>query len=141
VDIRVTLTDGKSHDVDSSERAFRTCASMAFRRAFASAGPQLLEPVMAVNVTTPQEFAGSITGNLCGRRGRVTGMDAQGTAQVVKAIVPLATMFGYSTDIRNMTQGRAAFTMSFERYEAVPFSIAEEVIEKQREKKGTRVRA
>ncbi len=141
VDVRVTLTDGKFHEVDSSERAFRTCASMAFKRAFLNAGPQLLEPVMAVNVTTPQEFAGSITGNLCARRGRVTGMDAQGNAQVVKAMVPLATMFGYATDVRNTTQGRAAFTMHFERYEAVPFAIAEEVIEKQREKKGKRVRA
>ncbi|MHC4251843.1 MAG: translation factor GTPase family protein, partial [Planctomycetota bacterium] len=138
VDLRVTLTDGKFHEVDSSERAFRTCASMAFKRAFMAAGPELLEPVMSVNVTTPQEFAGAVTGNLCARRGRVTGMDAQGTAQVVRAMVPLATMFGYATDIRNTTQGRAAFTMHFERYEAVPFAIAEEVIEKQRERKAGR---
>jgi len=138
VDVRVTLTDGKHHEVDSSERAFRTCASMAFKKAFLKAGPELLEPVMSVNVTTPQEFAGSITGNLCSRRGRVTGMDAQGNAQVIKAMVPLATMFGYTTELRNTTQGRGAFTMHFERYEAVPFAIAEEVIEKQREKKNKR---
>ena len=138
VDVRVTLIDGKHHEVDSSERAFRTCASMAFKKAFLKAAPELLEPVMRVNVTTPGEFAGSITGNLCSRRGRVTGMDAQGNAQIIKAMVPLATMFGYTTELRNTTQGRAAFTMHFEQYEAVPFAIAEEVIEKQREKKGKR---
>jgi elongation factor G len=133
VDVKVTLFDGRHHEVDSSERAFRTCASMAFKNAFMKAAPQLLEPVMSVGVTTPQEFAGAIAGNICSRRGRVTGMQPQGNAQVIGAMVPLAEMFGYATDLRNMTQGRAAFTMHFERYEAVPFAIAEEVIRKKRD--------
>jgi elongation factor G len=129
VDVRVTLTDGKHHEVDSSERAFRICGSIAFKKAFLRGNPELLEPVMDVNVTTPEEFAGSVTGQLCAKRGRVTGMDATGNAQVVKAMVPLANMFGYASDLRNSTQGRAGFTMHFEHYEAVPFSIAEEIIE------------
>ena len=133
VDVRVTLTDGKHHEVDSSERAFRTCASIAFKRAFLKANPQLLEPVMSVNVISPEDFAGSITGMLCSKRGRILGMDAQGNAKVVKAVVPLANMFGFASELRNMTQGRGSFTMHFEHYEAVPFAIAEEVIEKKRE--------
>ncbi len=136
VDVRVTLIDGKYHEVDSSERAFRTCASMAFKRAFMQAAPELLEPAMSVNVTATAEFAGAITGSLCTRRGRVTGMDVQGNAQVVRAMVPLATMFGYATELRNMTQGKANFTMQFERYEAVPFAVAEEVIRKKRASRG-----
>ena len=91
---------------------------------------------MSVNVTTPMEFAGAITGSLCTRRGRVTGMDAQGNAQVVRAMVPLAAMFGYATELRNISQGRASFTMHFERYEAVPFAIAEDVIRKKRDSLG-----
>ena len=138
VDVKVTLTDGKFHEVDSSERAFRTCASMAFKNAFMKAAPQLLEPVMSVTVTTPQEYAGAVASNFCSRRGRVTGMEAQGNAQVIGAMVPLAAMFGYATDIRNMTQGRAGFTMHFERYEAVPFAIAEEVIRKNRDPRNRR---
>ena len=133
VDVRVTLTDGKHHEVDSSERAFRTCASIAFKRAFLRANPQLLEPVMSINVISPEEYSGSITGMLCSKRGRILGMDTQGNAKVVKAIVPLANMFGFASELRNMTQGRGIFTMHFEHYEAVPFSIAEEVIEKKKE--------
>jgi elongation factor G len=134
VDVRVRLTDGSSHDVDSSEMAFRTCASMAFKKAFMKGNPELLEPVMSMAITSPEEFAGGVTGNICGRRGRIIGMDMQGNAQIIKAMCPLANLFGYTSELRNMTQGRASFTMQFEHYEAVPFSIAEEVIEKRRKK-------
>ncbi|MDR2390279.1 MAG: elongation factor G [Planctomycetota bacterium] len=127
VDVRVTLFDGKHHEVDSSEQAFRTCASMAFRKAMLKANPQLLEPMMSVNVSVPEEFAGGVTGNLCGKRGRITGMEPLASGQTIKAIVPLANMFGYASDLRNMTQGRASFTMHFEQYETVPLRIAEEV--------------
>ena len=137
VDLRVTLTDGSYHEVDSSEMAFRTCAAMAFKRAFREAAPALLEPIMSVNVTTPEEFAGGITSGLCAKRGRIIGMDPQGNVQVVKAMCPLANLFGYTSDLRNSTQGRAAFTMHFEHYEAVPFAIAEEIIEdRQKRPKG-----
>ncbi|MFH1706358.1 MAG: elongation factor G [Planctomycetota bacterium] len=129
VDVRVTVTDGSAHDVDSSELAFRTCASMAFKQGVLRAGPQLLEPVMSVNVVTPEDFAGKVTGNLCSKRGRILGMDMQGNAHVVKGHVPLSSMFGYSNELRNFTQGRASFTMHFEQYEAVPLALAEEVIE------------
>ncbi|MDQ7778683.1 MAG: elongation factor G [Planctomycetota bacterium] len=135
VDLRVTVVDGSYHEVDSSELAFRTCGSMAFKQAVLKGGPQLLEPVMSVNVVTPEDFGGKVMGNLCSRRGRVVGMDAQGEAQVVKGFAPLACMFGYSNDLRNFTQGRASFTMHFERYEAVPLALAEEVIAARRKAK------
>jgi elongation factor G len=128
VDVRVTLKDGSYHEVDSSDIAFRTCASRAFRKAFLAGNPQLLEPLMSVNVVTPDDYSGSVVGSLCNRRGTIIGMDTQGSAKVVKAMVPLATMFGYATDLRNMTQGKASFTMHFEHYAAVPFSVAEEII-------------
>jgi elongation factor G len=134
VDIRVTLLDGSYHDVDSSDIAFRTCASHAFRKAFLKSNPQLLEPVMSVNVVTPEDSAGAIMGSLCNRRALISGMDQQGNAKVIKATVPLATMFGYATDVRNQSQGRATFTMHFEHYEAVPFSVVEEILAK----KGTK---
>jgi len=114
--------------VDSSEMAFRTCAAMAFKRGFLQGNPQLLEPLMSVNVVTPDDYSGSVVGSLCNRRGTIIGMDTQGSAKVVKAMVPLATMFGYATDLRNMTQGKASFTMHFEHYAAVPFSVAEEIV-------------
>ncbi len=136
VDVKVILLDGSHHEVDSSEMAFRICASRAFKRAFLNDNPQLLEPVMKVNVTTPEEFAGSITGNLCTKRGRITGMDMQGNAQMIRAFCPLANLFGYSSDLRNMTQGRAGFTMHFEHYEAVPFAVAEKIIA-EKQKKNT----
>ena len=129
VDIRVRLIDGKYHDVDSSEQAFKICGSMAFKEAMMKANPQLLEPMMSVSITTPEEYAGTVTGNICSKRGRVSGMETQGNAQIVKGFVPLANMFGYATELRNASSGRASFTMQFEHYEAVPFSIAEEVIE------------
>ena len=133
VDIRVTLLDGSYHDVDSSDIAFRTCASHAFRKAFMKSNPQLLEPVMSVNVVTPEDSAGAIMGSLCNRRALISGMDQQGNAKVIKATVPLATMFGYATDVRNQSQGRATFTMHFEHYEAVPFSVVEEILAKKKE--------
>ncbi len=133
VDVRVRLVDGSSHDVDSSDMAFRICASMAFKKAFMKGSPQLLEPVMSMAITTPEEFAGGVTGNVCGRRGRIMGMDITGSgAQIIKAMCPLANLFGYSSELRNMTQGRAGFTMQFEHYEAVPFSIAEEVTKRRK---------
>ncbi len=138
VDVRAILLDGSYHEVDSSEMAFRTCAAMAFKRAFMLDNPELLEPVMRLNVIVPEDFAGSITGNLCARRGRILGMERQGNAQVVKALCPLASLFGYASDLRNMTQGRASFTMQFEHYEAVPLSIAEEIIERRRKRTGPR---
>ena len=134
VDVKVVLYDGSYHDVDSSERAFRTCASQAFKEAFLRCKPQLLEPVMSVHVTTPPEFAGSVTGNLSGKRGRIQGMDTVGSSNVVKAIVPLAEMFGYATELRTITSGRAAFSMQFEHYEPVPASIAEEIVKAKNEK-------
>jgi elongation factor G len=128
VDLRVTLLDGSYHDVDSSDIAFRTCAARAFRKAFMQCNPVLLEPLMSVNVVTPEDAAGAIMGTLCNRRGLISGMDQQGNAKVIKAMVPLATMFGYATEVRNQSQGKANFTMHFEHYEAVPFAIVEEII-------------
>ncbi|MFA6816456.1 MAG: elongation factor G [Lentisphaeria bacterium] len=136
VDFKITLLDGSYHEVDSSEMAFRTCGSMAFKAAFGKAGAQLLEPVMNVTVISPDEYAGSITGNLCGRRGRVMGMDPmEAKYQKIHALVPLANMFGYSNDLRNMSQGRANYNMAYEFCEPVPNSIAEEIIETRRKQK------
>jgi len=129
VDVRVELVDGSYHDVDSSERAFKIAGSMAFKEALKRAKPKLLEPVMLVEVTTPEDYLGDVMGNLNGRRGRVEGMEPVGNAQVVRAIVPLAEMFGYATDIRSMSQGRATFHMEFDHYEEVPQSIASEIID------------
>ncbi|MBZ0258787.1 elongation factor G, partial [bacterium] len=134
VDVKVTLYDGSYHDVDSSERAFRTCASQAFKQAFMKCKPQLLEPIMRVSVTTPSEYAGSVNGNLSGKRGRIQGMDALGNANIIKAMVPLSEMFGYATELRTITSGRGSFSMQFEHYEAVPGSIAETIVEERKEK-------
>jgi elongation factor G len=127
VDVKVTLTDGSYHDVDSSEIAFKIAGSMAFKEATRKASPVLLEPIMAVEVVTPEEFMGEVIGNISSRRGKILGMDARGTAQVIQAHVPLAQMFGYATDVRSMTQGRATYTMQFSHYEPVPASISEEI--------------
>jgi elongation factor G len=131
VDVKIELVDGSYHDVDSSERAFKIAGSMAFKEAMKRAKPQLLEPVMLVEVTTPEEYLGDVMGNLNSRRGRVEGMEPVGNAQVVRSIVPLAEMFGYATDIRSMSQGRATFHMEFDHYEEVPQSIASEIIDSQ----------
>jgi elongation factor G len=129
VDVKVELVDGSYHDVDSSERAFKIAGSMAFKEAMKRAKPKLLEPVMAVEVTTPEEYIGDVMGNLNSRRGRIEHMEPVGNAQLVKAVVPLSEMFGYATDLRSMTQGRADFHMEFDRYEEVPASIASEITE------------
>ena len=128
VDIKVTLFDGSFHDVDSSEMAFKIAGSMAFKEGARKANPVLLEPVMEVEVTTPEEFMGDVIGDLNKRRGRVQGMEARGNAQVIKSYVPLAEMFGYATDLRSMTQGRATYIMTFSHYEEVPASVAEQII-------------
>jgi elongation factor G len=127
VDVRVTLTDGKYHDTDSSEIAFRIAGSLALKAAVARAKPVLLEPIFAVEVVTPEEFMGEVIGDLNRRRGHINGMEQRGNAQVVTAEVPLAEMFGYATDVRSNTQGRATYTMQFDRYEVVPPNIAEKV--------------
>ena len=129
VDVRVTLVDGKYHDTDSSEIAFKVAGSLAFKEAAKRAKPVLLEPVFSVEVVTPEEYMGDVIGDLNRRRGRVEGMEPRGNAQVVSAHVPLSEMFGYATDVRSMTQGRATYTMQFDRYEEVPTNIAERVIE------------
>jgi elongation factor G len=128
VDVRITLTDGKYHDTDSSEIAFRIAGSIGAKEALRRAKPVLLEPVFAVEVVTPEEFMGDVIGDLNRRRGQVSGMEQRGNAQVVSATVPLSEMFGYATDVRSNTQGRATYTMQFERYEEVPPNIAEKVI-------------
>ena len=128
VDVRVTLTYGSYHDVDSSEMAFKIAGSLAIKKALRAASPVLLEPVMAVTVTVPDDFVGAVTGDLSSRRGRMDGMEQQGTSHVVKAQVPLADMFGYSTDLRSRTQGRATYTMQFHSYNEVPESISKEII-------------
>ncbi len=128
VDVKVTLVDGKYHDTDSSEIAFKVAGSLALKEAVQRAKPVLLEPVFSVEVVTPEEFMGDVIGDLNRRRGQVLGMEPRGNAQVVTATVPLAEMFGYATDVRSNTQGRATFTMQFERYDEVPPNIAEKVI-------------
>ena len=128
VDVRVELVDGSYHDVDSSEMAFKIAGSMAFKEAMQRAKPKLLEPVMSVEVVTPEEYLGDVMGDLNSRRGRVEGLEPRGNAQAVRARVPLATMFGYATDLRSTTQGRATFTMQFDRYEEAPQSVAGEIV-------------
>jgi len=132
VDVKVTLQDGAYHDVDSSELAFKIAGSMAFKEAARRAGPVLLEPMMAVEVTTPEDFLGEVIGDLNSRRGLVQSMDERAGARVVKALVPLSEMFGYVGDLRSKTQGRAAYSMQFDSYNQVPNSVAEEIIAKAR---------
>lgn len=131
VDVKVTLYDGSYHDVDSSEMAFKIAGSMAFREGARKANPVLLEPIMRVEVTTPEEFLGDVMGDLNARRGRIVGIEQRGNTQVVRAMVPMANMFGYATDLRSATQGRAAYTMFFSHYEEVPPNIAQEIIDQQ----------
>jgi elongation factor G len=130
VDIRVNLVFGSYHEVDSSEMAFKIAGSIAFKNAAKQATPVLLEPVMKVEVVTPEEYMGSVTGDLNSRRGRIEGMNSRTSTQIITAMVPLAEMFGYETDLRSMTQGRAASTMHFAHYEEAPKSISEEIISK-----------
>jgi len=127
VDVRAILTGGSSHDVDSSEMAFKIAGSIAFKKAARLAKPALLEPIMAVEVVTPEDYMGDVIGDLNSRRGQIDGMEQRGTSHVVNAKVPLAEMFGYVGDLRSRTQGRATYTMQFDSYHQVPESIAEEI--------------
>jgi elongation factor G len=128
VDIAIELTYGSYHDVDSSEMAFKIAGSMAFKNAMQKAGPVLLEPVFAVEVTTPEDYMGDVIGDLNSRRGRIEGMEPRGNAQIITARVPLSEMFGYATSMRSMTQGRATYSMQFHSYDEVPKSLADEIV-------------
>ena len=132
VDVKVSLVDGQYHDVDSSEMAFKIAGQMAFRKAAQMASPIILEPIMAVEVVTPEDYMGDVMGDLSSRRGRIEGMEANGNAQNIRAQVPLSEMFGYSTDLRSRTQGRATYTMQFHSYQQVPEVIAQEIIKRVR---------
>ena len=130
VDVKATLYDGSYHDVDSNEMAFKIAGSMAFKEAARKASPVLLEPVMSVEVVVPEEYMGTIIGDLSSRRGRIEGIEHRAGSQVIKAMVPLAEMFGYATNMRSNTQGRATFCMHFSRYEEAPRAVAEEIVAK-----------
>jgi elongation factor G len=128
VDVRAILTYGSYHDVDSSEMAFKIAGSVCFKKAAKLAEPCLLEPIMAVEVRTPEDYMGDVIGNISSRRGKIEGMDQLGNVQVVRSHVPLAEMFGYATDLRSRTQGRATYTMQFASYQEVPVSVATEIV-------------
>jgi elongation factor G len=128
VDVRATLVYGSYHDVDSSEMAFKIAGSICFKKAARAAQPILLEPIMAVEVVTPDEYMGDVIGDLNSRRGHLEGMDQRGNSQVIRAQVPLAEMFGYATDLRSRTQGRATYTMQFHSYQEVPESVSREIV-------------
>jgi elongation factor G len=130
VDVKITLYDGSYHDVDSNEMAFKIAGSLAFKDAAKKASPVLLEPVMSVEVVVPEEYMGTIIGDLNSRRGRIEGMEHRAGSQVIKSMVPLSEMFGYATQMRSNTQGRATYSMHFSRYEEAPRAIAEEIIAK-----------
>jgi len=132
VDMAVELWDGSYHDVDSSDIAFQEAGRMAFKELFMKSQPELLEPLMAVEVVTPEDFMGAVTGSICQRRGRIESMEQKGNTKIIQSMVPLSEMFGYANNLRTLTQGRANFSMQFEHYEAVPFAIAQEIIEKRR---------
>jgi elongation factor G len=128
--IKVTVFDGAYHEVDSSEMAFKICGSICVKEACSKAKPVLLEPVMKVEVTVPEEYMGSVNGDLISRRGRLEGTEIAGGTHIIKAMVPLSEMFGYATELRSRTQGRGSFTMHFGKYEEVPGSLAEEIVSK-----------
>jgi len=132
VDVKVVVHFGSYHEVDSNEFAFVECARQCFKTLFMKGNPQLLEPVMSVEVSVPEDYMGTATGSICSRRGRVEGMDEKGGVKLVRGFVPLGEMFGYSNAIRTVTQGRGSFTMTFERYEGVPFELSEQIIEKRK---------
>jgi elongation factor G len=131
-DVKVTVYDGDYHDVDSSEMAFKICSSICIKEAARKAKPVLLEPVMRVEVVVPDEYMGTVNGDLISRRGRLEGTEILGSTHIIKAMVPLSEMFGYATELRSRTQGRGAFTMHFGQYEEVPKSIAEEIVNRAR---------
>lgn len=135
VNVRCTLIDGSYHEVDSSEIAFRAAASMCFKSAFQKAGPKLLEPVMLVDITTAEDYLGAITGSIATKRGKILNMDLKNGTRIVKAQVPLTEMFGYTSELRNITSGRASASMHFDHYEAVPYSIAEEIVARRQQEK------
>ena len=128
VDVKVTLTDGRAHDVDSTEMAFKIAGGGWFREAAAKARPVLLEPVMSVEIVTPDDYLGDVVGDLNARRGQMRGTQRRGANQVIAASVPLAAMFGYSTDLRSRTQGRATYTMQFDSYQRTPAAVQQEVV-------------
>ena len=130
VDVKVTLFDGSYHEVDSSEMAFKLAGALGFKEGALKASPVLLEPLMKVESVTPEEYMGDIMGDLTGRRGKITSMEARGGTQIVNARVPLSEMFGYATDLRSRTQGRATYTMHFGHYSQVPNAIAETIVSK-----------
>jgi elongation factor G len=128
VDVKVRLVHGQAHDVDSSERSFKTAASIGMKDALRIAGPVLLEPIMAVEVVTPEDFVGAVQGDLNSRRGNITNVEMRSSARIVRADVPLASMFGYVNNLRSMTQGRATYTMQFSHYDQVPAIVAERIV-------------
>ena len=128
VDVKVTLTDGAYHEVDSSEMAFKIAGSMAFQDAAKKAKPVLMEPVMRVEVVSPKEYLGDVMGDLAARRGKIQSQEDRGGTQIIQARVPLSEMFGYATDLRSRTQGRATYSMHFDRYEQAPSNVSEEVV-------------
>jgi elongation factor G len=128
VDVQVSLYDGSSHDVDSNEMAFKIAGSMAFKEGMHKGAPVLQEPVMKVEVIAPEDYMGDVLGNLSARRATIEGVEVRGNAQVIRAMVPLAEMFGYATDLRSMTQGRGVYTMEFDHYQQLPAHMAEEVV-------------
>jgi elongation factor G len=130
VDVKVTLFDGSYHDVDSNEMAFKIAGSMGFKEGFRRARPVLLEPIMKVEVVTPEDYSGDVIGDLNRRRGQITGMDDSPSGKVISGEVPLSEMFGYATTVRSMSQGRATFTMEFSKYVEVPSHIADSIIRK-----------
>ena len=130
VDVRVAVCDGKHHDVDSSEAAFKIAASRAFRDAFEKARPVLLEPIVDIEVTIPTKYMGDISGDLSGRRGRIQGMDSEGDQQIISAQVPLAAVSNYSTQLRSMTGGEGSYTMEFSHFEPVPPNVQQEIVSK-----------
>lgn len=138
VDIKVVVYDGSMHEVDSSEQAFRTCGANGFREACKKAGLQLLEPTMSIEVTAPEDYTGAVSGSVAGKRGKIIAIDTKRNATIVRALVPLGEMFGYASELRNITSGRGNFTMHFEHYEAVPYALSEEIVAARREGKEKR---
>ena len=136
VDLKVVVYDGSMHEVDSSEAAFRTCGMLGFREACKKAGMSLLEPMMSVEVIAPETYTGAVTGSLASKRGKIISMDTKANAAILQAHVPLSEMFGYASELRNITSGRGNFTMHFEHYEAVPYALAEEIVAARREEKA-----
>ena len=129
IGVKIALVDGSYHEVDSSEMAFKIAASMGFKEAMRKAGPMLMEPIMSVEVVTPEDYVGDVIGDLSSRRGRIEGMDMRVNTRIVRSFVPLASMFGYATDLRSKTSGRATYSMQFHHYEPVPAEVAEKVLQ------------